>query len=67
MKILITGAKGMVAQATADHCRSIGDEVVALTRKELDIANAENVRSVVEEHRPDAIINCAAYTNVDGA
>lgn len=67
MKILITGAKGMVAQATADHCRSIGDEVVALTRTELDIANAENVRSVVEEHRPDAIINCAAYTNVDGA
>lgn len=67
MKILITGANGMVAQATAEYCRSIGDAVVALTRAELDISNIENVRSAAGEHRPDAIINCAAYTNVDGA
>lgn len=67
MKILITGANGMVAQATAEYCRSIGDAVVALTRAELDISNIQNVRSAAGEHRPDAIINCAAYTNVDGA
>lgn len=67
MKILITGASGMVARATAGHCRNIGDEVVALTHAELDISDLENVRSIMSEHRPDAIINCAAYTNVDGA
>lgn len=67
MKILITGANGMVAQATAEYCRSIGDDVVTLTRAELDISNIQNVRSAAGEHRPDAIINCAAYTNVDGA
>jgi len=67
MKILITGANGMVAQATAEYCRSIGDAVVALTRAELDISNIQNVRSAAGVHRPDAIINCAAYTNVDGA
>jgi dTDP-4-dehydrorhamnose reductase len=67
MKILITGANGMVARATARHCRDIGDEVVALTRQELDIADRESVRATFERHRPDAVINCAAYTDVDGA
>lgn len=67
MKILITGANGMVARATAAYCRSVGDEVFALARGEMDIADIRSVRSAVYEIRPDAIINCAAYTNVDGA
>lgn len=57
----------MVARAVAVYCRSIGDEAVALARGEMDIANLDSVRSAIEGHRPDAIINCAAYTNVDGA
>lgn len=67
MKILITGANGMVARATAEHCRSIGDEVIALTRAELDIADHHSVFSAIEQLRPESVINCAAYTNVDGA
>ncbi|MEP6849114.1 MAG: dTDP-4-dehydrorhamnose reductase [Acidobacteriota bacterium] len=67
MKILITGADGMVAQATAEHCRAIGDEVFALTRSELDIDNWESVEKRVRNIKPDAVINCAAYTDVDGA
>jgi dTDP-4-dehydrorhamnose reductase len=57
----------MVASATADYCRSIGDEVIALPRDEMNIADLESVRSAIGDHRPDAVINCAAYTNVDGA
>lgn len=57
----------MVARATAAYCRSIGDEVVALSRRELDIADADGVETVFDEHRPDAVLNCAAYTDVDGA
>jgi dTDP-4-dehydrorhamnose reductase len=67
MKILITGANGMVARATAEYCVSIGDEVVALTRQELDISDHKNVFETIERTRPDSVINCAAYTNVDGA
>ena len=67
MKILITGANGMVARATAEHCREVGDEVTALSRNEMDISDISSVRRALEKHRPDAIINCAAYTNVDGA
>jgi len=67
MKILVTGARGMVARATAEYCGSIGDDVVALARDEMNIADLESARNAIGDHRPDAIINCAAYTNVDGA
>jgi dTDP-4-dehydrorhamnose reductase len=67
MKILITGANGMVARAAAQYCRSIGDEVSAFARAELDIADHIAVKSVLDATRPDVVLNCAAYTNVDGA
>ena len=67
MKIVVTGAKGMVARAAAEYCRSIGDGVSALSREELDIANIKSVETVLNELKPDAVLNCAAYTNVDGA
>jgi dTDP-4-dehydrorhamnose reductase len=67
MKVLITGANGMVAQATAKHCQFLGDEVLALTRQELDIADFEQVSGILNFEKPDAVINCAAFTDVDGA
>lgn len=67
MKILITGANGMVARALIDYCGVIGDTVAAYTRQELDISDRDAVFSVLERERSDAVINCAAYTNVDGA
>lgn len=57
----------MVARTTAEHCRAAGDEVAALSRAEMDIADIEGVRRAFERHRPEVVINCAAYTNVDGA
>src|SRR5215469_15507041 len=65
MRVLITGAAGMlgtdVKAAARDH------DVVALSRAELDISDRDQVKAAVADARPDAIINCAAYTNVDGA
>jgi dTDP-4-dehydrorhamnose reductase len=57
----------MVARATAEHCRAIGDEVFACTREEMDIADRRAVSEIVGRIRPDAVINCAAFTDVDGA
>lgn len=67
MKIIITGANGMVARAAIDHCGSIGDEVFGLTRQELDIADRDAVLKILAEIKPDAVLNCAAFTDVDGA
>ena len=44
-----------------------GHDVVALPRAELDITDAPAVNAAVEAARPDVVINCAAWTNVDGA
>ena len=57
----------MVARAAVTHCRSIGDDVVALTRQQMDIADRDAVFRMFESERPDAVLNCAAYTDVDGA
>ncbi|MBX3289007.1 MAG: dTDP-4-dehydrorhamnose reductase [Acidobacteria bacterium] len=65
MKILITGANGMVARTMANICEKLGDEVVALDRARLNIADREAVMSVIGGESPDAVLNCAAFTNVD--
>ncbi|HEY9405269.1 MAG TPA: dTDP-4-dehydrorhamnose reductase [Pyrinomonadaceae bacterium] len=66
MRVLITGAGGMVARALAAHCAARGDEVFAHERATLDITKPEEVRAIFERERPDTIINCAAWTDVDG-
>jgi dTDP-4-dehydrorhamnose reductase len=67
MKILITGANGMVARTAVEYCRSIGDEVIPFTRRDLDIADGKAVSEMLAETAPDAVLNCAAFTDVDGA
>jgi dTDP-4-dehydrorhamnose reductase len=67
MRILVTGADGMLATATAEYCRSIGDDVIALNRVQLDIADRTHVFATLKELKPHYLINCAAYTDVDGA
>jgi dTDP-4-dehydrorhamnose reductase len=66
VKILITGAGGMVARALVAHAAAEGDEVFAHERASLDITNAEAVRETFARARPDAVVNCAAWTDVDG-
>lgn len=66
MKILIPGAGGLVGRALTEHCRAKGDEVFAYDHQSLDIAGYEKVDTVIADCRPDAVINCAAWTNVDG-
>lgn len=65
-KILITGAGGLVGKASIKHCTASGDEVVAYDHQSLDITDAKKVESVITRERPDAVINCAAWTDVDG-
>ncbi len=57
----------MVAKAATAYCRSIGDNVITKTRQELHIADYEEVIKLFEREKFDAVLNCAAYTDVDGA
>lgn len=64
MRILVTGAAGQVGARVAE---ALGDHVVlAASRATLDLADREQVEQVVGEFGPDAIVNAAAMTNVDG-
>ena len=66
MRVLVTGAGGMVGRALCEFCEASGDTVFAFDRAALDIANIDAVREAVNSTKPDAVINCAAWTDVDG-
>ncbi|MEA2443695.1 MAG: dTDP-4-dehydrorhamnose reductase [Thermoleophilales bacterium] len=67
MKILVTGASGMLGRDVVRAAEFVNHEVVAATHADLDITRPRAVRDVLRAERPDAIINCAAYTKVDAA
>jgi len=66
VKFLITGAGGLVGRATAKHCAREGSQIVGLDHAALDITNEREVSAAFDRERPDVVINCAAWTDVDG-
>ena len=66
MRVLVTGAGGLVGRAVTEHCGRCGDVVLPYAHKDLDIADRDLVQQTIVSQRPDVVINCAAWTNVDG-
>ena len=66
MKVLITGANGMLAKEIKEKFAQ-GNELILTDVAELDITNQEMVMKFVEKEKPECIINCAAFTAVDKA
>lgn len=66
MKILITGANGMLAKSVRKRLEK-GNELICTDVSDLDITDLEAVKNKVAEIHPEYIINCAAYTAVDKA
>jgi dTDP-4-dehydrorhamnose reductase len=67
MQLLVLGSGGMLGRAVARDAARLGHDVTALAHADLDITDAANVARIVAAAEPAAIINCAAYTDVDGA
>lgn len=67
MRILIAGAAGMLAREVIGAAERRGHEVEALDHAELDITDPISIEESVEHFEPDAVINCAAFSDVDGA
>jgi dTDP-4-dehydrorhamnose reductase len=65
-RILLTGADGQLGQELQQTLMPLG-EVIALTRQELDLSQGEHIRQLVQQIRPNLIVNSAAYTAVDKA
>ncbi len=60
MRLLITGAGGQLGIDLVGWCESAGDDVVATSHADLDIADRDAVHGAVSVLRPDAVVNCAA-------
>ncbi len=67
MKIIVTGAGGMLGQALVPCLDSRKHEVIEFSKEHLDCTNYTLVKYTLENEKPDLVIHCAAYTKVDQA
>jgi dTDP-4-dehydrorhamnose reductase len=67
VKLLVTGAGGMLGRDVTRAAHGRGHEVIALARAALDITEPKAVDESLTRYEPDAVVNCAAWTDVDGA
>jgi dTDP-4-dehydrorhamnose reductase len=67
MRLLVTGAGGMLGRDVMRAARERGHDVAGFAHDELDVTDARAVAAAVDAARPGAVVNCAAWTDVDGA
>ena len=67
MKVLVTGANGMLGQDLCPILEDAGYEVIETDINNLDITNAEAAAAFIKQEAPEIVVHCAAYTNVDKA
>jgi dTDP-4-dehydrorhamnose reductase len=67
MRVLVAGAAGMLGLDVLRAGERAGYELVGIDLPELDITDAAAVQGALERIAPDAVLNCAAWTDVDGA
>jgi dTDP-4-dehydrorhamnose reductase len=67
MRVLVAGAAGMLGRDIFRAGERAGHEIAALSHAQLDIADAAEVERAIARIRPDVAVNCAAFTDVDGA
>lgn len=67
MKVVVTGAEGLLGSDVCKVFAKDGFEVFGLSHAALDVTSIENVTRVLNDIKPEIVIHCAAYTSVDGA
>jgi dTDP-4-dehydrorhamnose reductase len=67
MRVLITGAAGMLGRDLVSAATAASYEVHAVSRADLDVTDSDAVDAAVRDGAPEIVFNCAAWTDVDGA
>jgi dTDP-4-dehydrorhamnose reductase len=67
MRLLVAGAAGMLGRDVVAAARSRGHECVGLDRAQLDVTDARAVEAAIADAAPAVVVNCAGWTDVDGA
>jgi dTDP-4-dehydrorhamnose reductase len=63
---MVTGAAGLVGRAVAQDWSAAGDRIVGFDHAALDITNEREVNAAIDREHPEVLVNCAAWTDVDG-
>jgi dTDP-4-dehydrorhamnose reductase len=66
MRVLVTGKEGLLGSAIVREFSSVA-EVVGVGHQELDVSDQRGVQATIADIKPDLVVNCAAYNDVDGA
>lgn len=66
MRVIVTGSKGMLARDMIPVLKE-NHEVLEFSKELLDITDLSKIEKILGNEKPDALINCAAYTAVDRA
>lgn len=67
MKILIVGGEGMLGRDVLRAAQRAGHRPIAMDKAQIDVVDPSSVAHAIAQAEPDAVINCAAWTDVDGA
>ena len=71
MKVLVIGSHGMLGSDLVNRLSNLsdqknpGNEVIAVDREHVDITHGEDASKFIAQVKPDVIVNCAAFSNVD--
>ena len=65
MKLLVVGATGQLGSAVVESCADL--EVVGCSHTDLDVTDHRSVARVLADQRPDVVVNCSAFNDVDAA
>ena len=66
IRILITGNTGQLGKSLID-IKPDNCEIITPNKNDLDLSNSNQCKNIISEIKPDWLINCAAFTNVDAA
>ena len=67
MRVLVAGAEGMLGRDVVSAALARGHECLGVSHRQLDVADERAVAAVVADAAPEVIVNCAGWTDVDGA
>jgi len=66
LKVIVTGSAGLVGRAMVSHLSAEGESAIGLDHAALDITDRSAIENAFATERPDVVVNCAAWTDVDG-
>jgi dTDP-4-dehydrorhamnose reductase len=66
LRVVVTGSGGLLGKTILEHAPKSW-QIAGLTRDEMDIGDTESIESAFAKYQPNVVINCAAFTDVDGA